>query len=485
MTSKEKYSFGIGAIGKDAVYNIVAVYFMFYLTDVLGIGAGFVGALFFVARIWDAINDPMMGLVVDNTRTRWGKFRPWILIGTIINSIVLIFLFTDVGFTGTKLYIYISVMYILWGMTYTLMDVPYWSMLPNLTSDKKEREQISVIPRIFAALAGLVINSLGLAIVTVLGRGNQKTGFQFFAIVVSVIFILTILITVKNTRERNSSLLNQEKTTIKQMMRVLIKNDQLIAFLALVLLFTIGQQIISSIQLYYFKYVTGSEGLFTIFVSFSGIATICGLFIFPKIVQKLSRDKVHILGCILPIIGILLLLIAGLLAPQNTLLVGLSGIIYSFGGGFFSGSQTVALADIVDYGEYLLGTRNESVVFSMQTFLVKISTAFGGLLTGVILSITGYVPNAVQSTFTINGLRVVMTVVPVIFILISIIVYKRFYKLNGDLLSKVIITLEEKRRNKTGNLTVDMGEIDNIERRIELEQQNKINKEIKYDNKMY
>lgn len=104
----------------------------------------------------------------------------------------------------------------------------------------------------------------------------------------------------------------------------------------------------------------------------------------------------------------------------------------------------------------------------MQTFLVKISTAFGGLLTGVILSTTGYVPNAVQSASTINGLRVVMTVVPVIFILISIIVYKRFYKLNGDLLSKVIITLEEKRRNKSGDLTVDMGEISNIENRIKL-----------------
>ncbi|WP_416188333.1 melibiose:sodium transporter MelB [Clostridium perfringens] len=473
ITSKEKYSFGIGAIGKDAVYNIVAIYFMFYLTDVLGISAGFIGGLFFVARIWDAVNDPIMGLVVDNTRTKWGKFRPWILIGTIINSIVLIFLFTDCGLTGKPLYVYVSIMYILWGMTYTLMDVPYWSMLPNLTSDKKEREQISVIPRIFAALAGLTISSLGLKIVNVLGRGNQKNGFLLFAIIVSVIFIVTISITVKNTREHNSSQVNQEKTTLKQMILVLVKNDQLIAFLALVLLFTIGQQIIASIQLYYFKYVTGSEGLFTVFVSFSGIATICGLFVFPKIVEKLSRIKVHILGCALPIIGILLLLIAGVIAPQNSLLVGLSGIIYSFGGGFFSGSQTVALADVVDYGEYKLGTRNESVIFSMQTLLVKISTAFGGLLTGLILATTGYVPNAVQSASTINGLRIVMTVVPVIFILLSIIVYKKFYKLNGELLSKVILTLEEKRRNEYGALTVDMGEISDIENRIELTKSNK------------
>lgn len=163
------------------------------------------------------------------------------------------------------------------------------------------------------------------------------------------------------------------------------------------------------------------------------------------------------------------MLIAGIIAPQNSLLVGLSGIIYSFGGGFFSGSQTVALADIVDYGEYKLGTRNESVVFSMQTLLAKVSTAFSGLLTGLILSTTGYVPNSVQSVSTINGLRVVMTVVPAIFILISIIVYKKFYKLNGELLSKVIITLEEKRRNESGSLIVDMGEISDIENRISKE----------------
>ncbi|WP_408580193.1 melibiose:sodium transporter MelB [Clostridium butyricum] len=468
ITSKEKYSFGIGAIGKDAVYNIVAVYFMFYLTDVLGIGAGFIGGLFFVARIWDAVNDPIMGLIVDNTRTKWGKFRPWILIGTLINSIVLIFLFTDCGLTGKSLYVYVSVMYILWGMTYTLMDVPYWSMLPNLTNDKKEREQISVTPRIFAALAGLSITSLGLNIVNILGKGNQKNGFFSFAIIVSVIFIVTISITVKNTRDHNSSLANQEKTTLKQMIHVLVQNDQLIISLIFGLLFTMGTQILGCIQLYYFKYVTGSEGLFTVFVSFSGIATICGLFVFPKIVQKLSRAKVHILGCILPIMGILLLLIAGLVAPQNSLLVGLSGIIFSFGSGFFSGSQTVVIADIVDYGEYKLGTRNESIVFSTQTFLVKISTAFGGLLTGLILATTGYVPNAVQSASTINGLRIVMTIVPAIFILISTIIYKRFYKLNGELLTKVILTLEEKRRNQSGTLTVDMGEISDIENRIEL-----------------
>lgn len=461
LSIKEKYSFGIGAIGKDAVYAIVSIYLMFYFTDVLGIAAGFVGGLFFVARIWDAINDPIMGLIVDNTRTRWGKFRPWILIGTLVNSVVLIFLFTDCGLTGNALYIYVSIIYILWGMTYTLMDVPYWSMLPNLTSDKEEREEVSVIPRIFAAFATLIVSSLGLNIVSILGDGNQKSGFLYFSIIISIVFIATILITVKNTKEHNFSG-SQEKTTLKQMVNVLVKNDQLITFLFMVLLFTIGQQIIAGIQLYYFKYVTGLEHLFTVFVSFSGISTILGLIVFPKIVSKLSRIKVYILGCVLPVIGIVMLLLAGLFLPKNPILVGLAGIIYSFGGGFFTGSQTVALADIVDYGECKLGTRNESVIFSIQTLLVKVSTAFGGLLTGLILSITGYVPNQVQSATTINGLRIVMTIVPIVFISASALVYLKYYKLNGENLNNIIKSLEDK-REKVSDISEKEDEVCKVE----------------------
>lgn len=461
LSIKEKYSFGIGAIGKDAVYAIVSIYLMFYFTDVLGIAAGFVGGLFFVARIWDAINDPIMGLIVDNTRTRWGKFRPWILIGTLVNSVVLIFLFTDCGLTGNALYIYVSIIYILWSMTYTLMDVPYWSMLPNLTSDKEEREEVSVIPRIFAAFATLIVSSLGLNIVSILGDGNQKSGFLYFSIIISIVFIATILITVKNTKEHNFSG-SQEKTTLKQMVNVLVKNDQLITFLFMVLLFTIGQQIIAGIQLYYFKYVTGLEHLFTVFVSFSGISTILGLIVFPKIVSKLSRIKVYILGCVLPVIGIVMLLLAGLFLPKNPILVGLAGIIYSFGGGFFTGSQTVALADIVDYGECKLGTRNESVIFSIQTLLVKVSTAFGGLLTGLILSITGYVPNQVQSATTINGLRIVMTIVPIVFISASALVYLKYYKLNGENLNNIIKLLEDK-REKVSDISEKEDEVCKVE----------------------
>lgn len=163
LTKKEKFSFGFGALGKDAICCFVGNFLMFYFTDVLFLAPAFVGTLFFVARIWDAINDPMMGLVVDNTHNRFGKFRTWLLVGTLLNAVVFFAMFNTFGLHGKALYIYVSIAYILYGMTYTIMDVPYWSWLPNLTNDPHERESVSVIPRFFASLAGFSIGVFGLS----------------------------------------------------------------------------------------------------------------------------------------------------------------------------------------------------------------------------------------------------------------------------------------------------------------------------------
>lgn len=182
LSNFSKLSFGIGALGKDLCYAIISYFLMIYFTDTIGLTPLFVGNLFLVARVWDAFNDPMMGFVVDNTRTKWGKFRPWILIGTVLNAIVLVFMFTKPsGLEGTGMYIYFSVVYILWGMTYTVMDIPYWSMLPSLSSTKKERDSMSVIPRIFASTAWLLMGAFALKLVSVLGKGDSAVGYSALA----------------------------------------------------------------------------------------------------------------------------------------------------------------------------------------------------------------------------------------------------------------------------------------------------------------
>lgn len=222
---------------------------MLYFTDTLYLAPAFVGVLFLVARIWDAINDPMMGMIVDNTHTRFGKFRIWLVIGTLVNSVVFVLLFHSFNLSGTALYVYVSVMYILYGMTYTIMDVPYWSWLPNLTNDPREREKVSVIPRFFASLAGFSVATFGLYIINYLNKAAGESnlyaekGYTLFAIIIAVIFIVTIGITVFNVKEESTVGISAEKTSLKQAFHVIVKNDQLLAFIGLLLTFNLCTQI--------------------------------------------------------------------------------------------------------------------------------------------------------------------------------------------------------------------------------------------------
>ena len=349
LSFKEKYSFGLGALGKDLCYAIVSSYLMIYFTDSIGLAPAFVGGLFLVARLWDALNDPMMGMVVDNTRTRWGKFRPWILIGTIINAVILVFLFKKpAGLEGTALHIYYSAMYILWGMSYTVMDIPYWSMLPSLSKTKEERDQMSVIPRIFASSAWLIVGTFGLAIVNKLGNGNQTKGYEFFALAIAIVFVITTIITVVNVKDSSSQTTTtnskkEDKTSIKKAFKIIKENDQLMVFIGVVLAYNLFAQLSGGASIYYFKYVTGNENLYPVYTAFASLAEIGGLMFFPILSKNMSKKGVFRLACYLPAAGLIMLLLAGIIAPANAILVAVSGIVVKLGSGFTLGATTLYL----------------------------------------------------------------------------------------------------------------------------------------------
>ncbi|MGL5314766.1 MAG: melibiose:sodium transporter MelB [Peptostreptococcaceae bacterium] len=450
LTFREKYSYGVGAFGKDLVYALVATYLMMFFTDEVGISSVFVGGLFFVSRFWDAINDPVMGMIVDNTNTKWGKFRPWILIGTLINATVLIFLFVNPNefLSGKSVYVYCSIAYILWGMTYTIMDIPYWSMIPSFTSDPAERDKIAVIPRIFATLGGSSVNTFGLMLVPILGMGSISRGYFRLGLGVAIIFVISTLINVLNVKEYNT-VVNKEKIKLNEVFHILFKNDQLMVIIVSVIVYHIALFLVGGFALYFFKYAIQNESLYAVFTGVSTVAQVCAMMCFPKLVSKLSRRVVYGMACILPIIGFLGMFLVSGLSTNPALLVS-TGVIYNIGFALSSASVTVMMSDAVDYGEYKLGKRSESIVFSMQTFIVKFATAFSGLIVGVGLSIINYVPNAVQTAETIMGMKIIMFIVPSILMLICLGVYFKFYKLNGAYQQEVLTALEKRRKeNKT------------------------------------
>lgn len=445
LSWRSKLSFGMGAFGKDLVYAIVSTYFMKYLTDVRLVDPMFVAVLFMAARIWDAFNDPFMGMVVDNTRSRWGKFRPWILIGTILNAVVLVFLYLDVDLTAGQYAVYVGIMYILWGMTYTIMDIPYWSMVPALTDNENERSQISAIPRFFASMAWLVVGSGGLYIIKYLGSGDQILGFSRFAIAVALIFIVTILLTVTQTRERVVATAGTgEKTTPRRMIEVLVKNDQVLVVLGIALFFNMAYQLSNSFALYYFEYVCGvKEALYATYTGVAGIAQMAALAVFPSLSKRISKPVVFAVSSLLPVVGFAALLGVGYLAPTNILLVGICSAVVNAGIGFMLVLVlvTVILSEAVDYGEFKLGTRNESIVFSTQTFVVKFAGAFSGFMAAAGLDIIGFVPNAQQSEGTMMGMRVIMILLPAVLSVLCLVVYKRGYRLNDAFYHHILAVL--------------------------------------------
>ncbi|MEB7464001.1 melibiose:sodium transporter MelB [Mammaliicoccus sciuri] len=454
VTRKAKYSFGIGAFGKDLVVGLTGTFLMFYFTDILGIAASFVGTLFFAARIWDAINDPVMGMIVDKTKTKWGKFRPWLVIGTLINAVVTVVLFTNFGLTGTSLYVFVSILYILWGMTYTMMDVPYWSWLPNLTNNPIEREEVSIIPRIFASFANLLVGTIGLTAVLyfadTFGNGNQSTGFFILTLIIAVTFVVAIMITVRNVYEAPTNIDTGITLRFKDIWRILFTNKELLAYIGILMTFFLSIQILGNVAIYYFSYVAESKFLFALYNGM-GFMEIIALLMFPKVSKWLSREHVFPIAATSLSLGLIILLIASFLFPTVMIPVILGTALIKIGTGLIMGIITVSIADVIDYSEMKFGQRNESVITSTQTFLMKLAMAVAALLTGWSLDIFGYQPGQIQSDYTKNGLRFLMIVLPIISVIISYIIYRFSYNLKGDYLKDIVVVLNLRNRKKNHN----------------------------------
>lgn len=442
LTAKQKAAFGIGAVGKDMVYALSASYVMYFYQDVLGLSATFVGLILMIARVFDALNDPFMGIIVAKTRTRWGRFRPWILTGTVLNALVLYALFAAPDLSQAGMMVYFSIVYILWGVTYTMMDIPYWSMIPAVTSTPADRENLSVVGRTCAGVGAALIAMFTMLLVGALGGDSERTGFKYVALIVSVVFVVTEIVCCAKMKESNQT--EMKTATVKEMFRALFSNDQAIVVVLSIVLINSALYLTSNFVIYFFKYDFGGagwKGSYTLFSTIGGAAQILGMMLlYPLLRKKLSNTGVFTLSLVLALGGyglLLALCLTGL--SGNLIALCVPGVVVFACNGMLSVLTTLFLSNSVDYGQLKTGRREESVIFSMQTFVVKAASGVAVFLTGIGLDLIGLVGDteetgtvAAQSAGTLLGLRLMMTVLPMLVLLAVLFLFRRKFILTDE-----------------------------------------------------
>lgn len=450
-----RFTYGLGTVGRDMVYTLVSMYLMFYLTDILNLDTNalwWITAIMLCARIFDAFNDPVMGVIVDNTHTRFGRFKPWITVGILSSGVFTILLFTDFGLTGAPYIISFAVFYLLWGITYTMHDISYWSMLPSLSKDQKEREKIGSIARICANIGLFAIVTLIVPITEYLGAltGSNQKGYFILAIVLVIIMIAFQCFTIFGVQEKEESPKRKaQHTSLKEMVRIIFKNDQLLVAALSMSLFMIGYMTTTGFGLYYFKYVYGDEGMYSVFAVILGVSQLTALSVFPLFSKRFSRRKLYTWSTILVVAGYLLFFFA----PTNTMLViGISGVLLFVGQAFIQLMMLMFLTDSVEYGEWKFGKRNDSVTLSLQPFINKMGGAVASGITGAIVIVSGMQSAETAADMTAQGLLILkaaMLIFPLFCILIGFLIYRAKYILDEKMYQRIIDELANRKTNNT------------------------------------
>lgn len=443
---RNHYCFGLGTIGRDMFYTMVSMYIMVYLTEVLNVPdstLAMMTVMLLVLRVFDAFNDPIMGLVVDNTRSRYGKFKPWILIGAVVGGFCMLAMFLDTGLTGVAYVVVFGIIYLLWDVFYGLNDIAYWSMLPALSTNQKQRERIGSFARIcaniglFAVVVGIIPATNALAE----AAGSMKQGWFLFAGIVVVLMLGFQLITLLGVREPRGVFKQEKSTTLREMFGVLFKNDQLLWVAVAMSLFMIGYNTTTSFGVHYFKYAYGDENMYALFALVLGVSQLVSLSVFTFFRKRFSRRSLYTFATGLVVVGYVLFFFA----PMQIVFIGIAGMLIFIGQAFIQMLMLMFLADTIEYGQLKLGRRNESVTFSVQPFINKIGGAVANGVLGLTLIISGI--NAAQTPADVSAqgitmMKVSMMALPLLAIVAGYLVYLRKFTIDEQRYAQILADLE-------------------------------------------
>lgn len=463
LTGTERFAYGIGAVGKDMVYMLSASYISIYFLDVMGISAAAIAVLLLVARVFDAFNDPIMGVLVAKTKTRWGKFRPWLLVGTITNAVILYMMFSiPPTLDGAGLVAYASATYILWGLTYTMMDIPYWSMIPAFTQSGKEREGLSAFARSCAGVGSALISIITVMSVAALGRkfggttDNEinRIGYSKFALIIAILFVIFITITCLVIKEKST--VDMKSASIKDMFKALIQNDQAMTVVVAIVMINTALYITQQLVYFFLKYDFSPatyQADFTLFNTVGGGCQILAMMLLFPILRKVM-DTIRIFyTCFgMAVTGYILIIIISYTGTSNVKWLLIPAALIMAAVGVLNVIITVFLANTVDYGELKNHRRDESVIFSMQTFVVKLASGIAGFLSSMVLfafninSDKNAEAVAISETSSL-GLRLSMTLIPIVVLLVGFVVFRKKYILSDDRMDEITAELAKRKNN--------------------------------------
>ncbi len=418
----EKLAYGMGSFGKDFIMAMLSTYLLIFYTDVFGISAAVAGSIILTARIWDAANDPLIGAIADRTRTRWGRFRPYILLVPVPFTIFTVLTFTVPSFSVSGKIIWAAATYIGTGMFFTAYDVPLWAMLPSLTKDEVSRNQLIAFARTFTVVAFLVVNVLALPLVSMLGGENVALGYRRLMMILGIVSVIFAWITFFSTRERIN--LPENSPTLRDYVALVKTSPTLIVLLLVVIIPMFGKSVSGTVGIYAMTYWIGKPELIPVYMLVYLSGMIGGMILTPSIVRRTGNRKAVIAALLtvpLPMTALYFL------AP-----VSLAALLFlSFIGSALVGIPAVAIpamiAHVADDSAIRNNVRADGVIFSLNSFSIKVGLALGGGTAGFALGWSDYIPNSTtQPGSALMTISLLWTVVPGLLSLLGALLLIRF-----------------------------------------------------------
>lgn len=424
-------------------YSFEANAILYFLSDVLSLPLrtfAAVSMVLSVLRIFDAFNDPITGLLVDNIRSPWGKFKPAIFLGGIASALFYLLLFANIG-TGTTFVIVFALAYICWDISYGINDIGYWTLLPALSTDQKQRERNGAFARICASL-GMYIIMVGWQPITS-ALGDTPKAWFLLAGVLCVIFLGGLCFPLLGVKEpRLVPTEKEEKTTLRQMFRALVKNDQLMWTTLAMGLFMVGYCTTTGFAIYYMKYLFGNEGMYAVLAAVCGVAQLIALMIFPLFSKRFNRKQLYTGATILVIAGYFVFF----LAEVSIVLIAAAAVLLFVGQAFIQLLMLMFLADTIEYGQWKLHKRNDSITFSIQPLVNKIGGALSTAFISLSLILSGIKRGSETADAIDTGGKLVvkfsMFVLPLLCIIAGYVIYRVKFRIDEKFYAQILDDLK-------------------------------------------